>query len=63
MAIAGSLRTMERRLLLSWPSEESRRRLKMIVSGTSMCSHPAAIDSMENCQSWNDSPLGMSRET
>ena len=52
IAISGSDRRTDLRVLLSVTSEKSRRRLKMIVSGTTTCFHPVAIVSTANCQSW-----------
>ena len=42
MAMAGTDRTMDFRLLLSVTKEKSRRRLKMIVSGAITCRQPAS---------------------
>ena len=63
MAIGGSERTSDLRVVLSVTREKSRRRLKMIVSLTTRWRHPAAMDSIVNWKSWNDSPLRTSRVT
>ena len=61
IAKAGSARTTDFRPVLSVTSEKSRRRLKMIVSGTTRCRQPASSVSIVNWKSWKDSPRGTSR--
>ena len=52
MAIDGRARTIDFRVLLSVTRETSRRRLKMIVSPTTMWRQSAASVSMVNWKSW-----------